>query len=188
MAEMTTFFDAHDLYVAKATKDEQGAITYSDGELLGDLISMSVTPDVQTFTHIAEHAGKRSITKAYGADVTLNHEPIAPEKREMLYGHKLDGSSQELMDNIDDKPTGVGVAYYKSAMDGSYEGVFLPYVVFAEGTDDANVALDGPQFTSATTTGSAEIDANGNYRIRKRFTDEAETLAWMKSKLNITGE
>lgn len=185
MAEMTTFFDAHDLHVAKAEKDTQGNISYSNGELLGDLISMSVTPDVQTFTHIAEHAGKRSITKAYGANVTLNHEPIAPEKRELLYGHTLN-ENEELLDNIDDKPTGVGVAYYKSAMDGSFEGVFLPYVVFAEGTDDANVALDGPQFTSATTTGSAEINEDGNYRIRKRFTVEADVLAWMKEKLGIT--
>lgn len=185
MAEMTTFFDAHDLHVAKATKDAQGAISYSDGALLGDLISMSVTPDVQTFTHIAEHAGKRSITKAYGANVTLNHEPIAMEKRSMLYGHALD-TDEELADNIDDLPQGVGVAYYKSAMDGSFEGVFLPYVVFAEGTDDANVALDGPQFTSATTTGSAEIDADGNYRIRKRFTKKEDALAWMKDKLNVT--
>lgn len=185
MAEMTTFFDAHDVYVAKAARGTAGDITYSNGALLGDLISMSVTPDVQTFSHTAEHAGKRTIYKCYGANVTLNHEPIAPEKREMLYGHQL-SETDELLDNITDEPGMVGVTYYKDAMDGSFEGVFLPLVRFAEGTDDANAALDSPQFVSPTTTGSAEIDKDGNYRIRKRFTSRTEVQAWCKSKLNIT--
>lgn len=185
MPDMTTYYDAHDLHVAKATRDAQGNISYSGGDLLGDMISMSVTPDVQTFTHVSEHAGKRSITKAYGANVTLNHEPIPMEKRGLLYGHELN-EDDELADNIEDVPQGVGTVFYQSAMDGSFEGVFLPYVVFAEGTTDANVALEGPQFTSSTTTGVAEPNGDGDYRIRKRFTNKADVLAWMKAKLNIT--
>lgn len=183
--DMTTFFDAHDLLCAKATIGSGGSVEYSGGALLCDLISMSVTPDVQSFTHTSEHAGKRTIYKCYGANVTLAHEPIAPEKREMLYGHKLNEGG-ELVDNIADESGLVGLAYYKDAMDGSFECVFLPLVRFAEGTDDANAALEGPQFVSPTTTGSAETDNSGNYRIRKRFTSRAEAQAWCKSKLNIT--
>lgn len=185
MSDMTTYYDAHDLHVAKATRDAQGNISYSGGDLLGDLISLSVTPDVQTFTHVSEHAGKRGITKAYGANVTVNHEPIPMEKRGLLYGHAVN-EDDELVDSIEDVPQGVGAAFYQSAMDGSFEGVFLPYTVFAEGTTDANVALDGPQFTSSTTTGVAEPNGDGEYRIRKRFTNKADVLAWMKTKLNIT--
>lgn len=183
--DMTTFFDAHDLLCAKATRKQDGSVEYSNGALLCDLISMSVTPDVQSFSHTSEHAGKRTIYKCYGANVTLNHEPIAPEKREMLYGHKLNEAS-ELVDNIADESGLVGLAYYKDAMDGSFEGVFLVTVRFAEGTDDANAALEGPQFVSPTTAGSAEPDKDGNYRYRKRFTSRAEAQAWCKSKLNIT--
>ena len=183
--DMTTFFDAHDLLCAKATRKQDGSVEYSDGALLCDLISMSVTPDVQSFSHTSEHAGKRTIYKCYGANVTLNHEPIAPEKRGMLYGHTLNEGG-ELVDNIADESGLVGLAYYKDAMDGSFEGVFLVTVRFAEGTDDANVALDGPQFVSPTTNGSAEPDKDGNYRYRKRFTSRAEAQAWCKSKLNIT--
>lgn len=183
--DMTTFFDAHDLLCAKATRNPNGNVEYSDGALLCDLISMSVTPDVQSFSHTSEHAGKRTIYKCYGANVTLNHEPIAPEKRKMLYGHTLNEGG-ELVDNIADESGLVGLAYYKDAMDGSFEGVFLVTVRFAEGTDDANAALEGPQFVSPATNGSAEPDNAGNYRYRKRFTSRAEAQAWCKSKLNIT--
>lgn len=183
--DMTTFFDAHDLLCAKATRKQDGSVEYSGGALLCDLISMSVTPDVQSFSHTSEHAGKRTIYKCYGANVTLNHEPVAPEKREMLYGHKLNEGG-ELVDNIADESGLVGLAYYKDAMDGSFEGVFLVTVRFAEGTDDANAALEGPQFVSPTTNGSAEPDKDGNFRYRKRFASRAEAQAWCKSKLNIT--
>ena len=182
---MPTFIDAHDMHVAKAVRDAQGVISYSSGGLLGDLISTSVTPDTRTFTHTSEHAGTRSSTRTYGGNISVVHEPIPFDRRSMLYGHE-EGEDGELIDNIADHTDGVGVAYYKEAMDDSFEGVFLPFVKFAEGTDEANVALPDPSPTQFTTTGVCEPDDKGNWRYRKRFESKEEAIAWIKIKLGIT--
>ena len=46
-------------------------------------------------------------------------------------------------------------------------------------------ALDGVNYATATTNGSAEADPSGVYQYIKGFATEQEAVSWCNTKLNI---
>jgi len=182
----STFFDAREIHVAKAAMSSLGVITYTGGALLGDLIQVSVTPDQTSSTHATEHSGKVTRYKTQGANITVNTEPLAQEKRVLLFGRTQDDTTDEVADNIADEAQHVGVAYYKAALDGTITAVFLPYALFNEGTDDVSTELENTTYSTSSTVGYAEADSDGVYRVQKVCADAAAAITWIKGKLSIT--
>lgn len=181
------YWDVKRFCVASAELAESGAsITYTGGKPAWDLIGVSITPNVISAPHTSETGGRRVRYKSLGADITVNHEPETQEMRALLFGHALDeGSAKELAYGIQDTPRHVGVAFYRALNDDSFEGVFLPWAIFSEGTSEAQAALDGVNYATATTNGSAEADPSGVYQYIKGFATEQEAVSWCNTKLNI---
>lgn len=181
------YWDVKRFCVASAEMASNGlSITYTNGAMAWDLIGVSITPNVISAPHTSQTGGRKVRYKALGADVTVDHEPETLEKKQLLFGHKLDdGSTQELEYGIDDVPQHVGVTFYRTLNDDTYEGVFLPWAIFSEGTSEAQAALDGINYSTGSTTGSAEADNNGNYQYVKSFATEEEAISWCNTKLNI---
>lgn len=181
------YWDVKRFCVASAERSENGlSIAYTGGAMAWDLIGVSITPTVISSPHASQTGGRKMRYKALGADITVSHEPETLEKRALLFGHALDdGSTQELSYGIQDVPQPVGVTFYRALNDDTYEGVFLPWAIFSEGTSEAQAALDGINYSTGSTTGSAEADPNGNYQYVKSFATEKEAIAWCNTKLNI---
>lgn len=181
------YWDVKHFCVAQAELAESGAsITYTGGKTAWDLISVSITPNVISAPHTSETGGRKVRYKSLGADITVGHEPETQEMRALLFGHELDeGSAKELAYGIQDVPRHVGVAFYRALNDDSFEGVFLPWAIFSEGTSEAQAALDGVNYATATTNGSAEADPSGVYQYVKDFATEQEAVSWCNTKLNI---
>lgn len=174
-------------FCVAAAEDGGTSITYTGGAMAWDLIGVSITPTVMSALHTSQTGGRRARYKALGADITVNHEPETLEKKQLLFGHKMDeGSAGELAYGIEDVPRHVGCTFYRALNDDTFEGVFLPWVLFSEGTSEAQAALDSINYATGTTTGSCEADHAGSYQYVKSFATEAEAIAWCDEKLGIT--
>lgn len=182
------YWDVKRFCVASAALAENGeSVTYTGGAMAWDLIGVSITPNVISAPHTSETGGRKVRYKSLGADISVDHEPETLEKRALLFGHTMDsGSTKELAYGIQDTPKHVGVTFYRTLNDDTYEGVFLPWAIFSEGTAEAQAALDGITYSTPTTTGSAEADPTGNYQYIKSFTTEQEAISWCNTKLNIS--
>ncbi len=180
------YWDVKHFCVASAERSGD-SITYSGGAMAWDLIGVNITPNVISAPHTSETGGRITRYKTLGADITVSHEPETLEKKALVFGHALDtGDTRELAYGINDKPAHVGCAFYRVLNDDTYEGVFLPWVVFSEGTSDAQAALDNVNYSTMSTVGSCEADGNEKYQYVKAFQTEDEALSWIKEKLNMT--
>lgn len=172
------------------TKYDAEAGTYSGGRVMSKACNVTVDPQYAESSLEADDDAKAEHVKDFTeANVTVEVSNLTYEDEELLFGHK--STETDIEYDGEDQGSYVGFGYItRRRVDGitKYQPVFLPKVLFTEGSDEnkssgANLTLEAHKLS-----GTASRDKNGKWRYASKdpFTTKAEAQAWLKKKANIT--
>lgn len=166
-----------------------GSSGYTDGFQCGKAVSVSVTPNYNEASlygdnELAEYA------KAYkDTDITLGLTTLPKAALSVMFGHTTDTSSGETKYGSQDEAAYCGFGFYSSEMNNgtvTHYAVWLPKVKFSEAADSYTTKGDSIQFQTPSLSGKGQADDDGNWKYGKSFDTEADAIAWLKGKANIT--
>ena len=162
-------FGAKNPYFCKVKEEPDGALPTYEGEAvkIGRLVKADLTIQMASGKLFADDGLAESVEEFASGSIAMETDDMLYEGASVVYGAEVEDKLVHY--NTKDDPPPGGLAYYKVLMRRKkkrYKGYFYPLVKAALGNDTFTVfACD-----------------NGDWRQTEEFTDEAEALAWVKSR------
>lgn len=171
--------------VAKPTIAKYTDGTYSDAFACGKAIQIDVTPQYAEGTLFGDNLTAEHDKEFKYAEVSLNTTTLPIKAHEIMFGHTVGESEEEVTFKAADEAGYVGFGFYiTEKVDGKRKvvGTWLPKVKFAEGAESYKTKGDNIEYQTPTFTGQAEAMEDGTWKEVKVFTTEAEAQAWIDEK------
>lgn len=158
----------------------------SQGVVIGKLVSANLSVTLANGEFYADDELTEEVSEFVKGSVAMETDEMADNVASVVYGASV--ANGELVDKTGDSAPEGDLAYYKSLMkDGVkyYRGFYYPCAKAALGNDNIQTKGSNITFQTENTAFTVKQDENGNWRYRKRFSDEASALAWVESKTGI---
>lgn len=162
--------------------------TYGTVIGLGTLVSANVTVNIATGELYGDNKIVEKVSEFASGEAAIETDDVSLEDAATIYGATY---SEEggLVDNDGDTPPYGGLAYYKTLqLNGvtTYEGYFYPKVKANLGNDSTSTKGSSITLNSTSITFSIFPPNIGDWRKRKRFTEEADVQSWCNSNFAAT--
>ena len=155
-----------DIYVAKVTANTATQYTTDTPVKLARAIKGTVSDKFSSEKIYSDDGVEDTIEHYEGTDVEFEVNSLAPQDKELLFGHLYENGF--LVKNKDDKAPEVAVGYRAKKLNGKYEFVWLYAGTFGQGYDD-EYETEGESTTTQTATikGSFyERAIDGNFEVQ----------------------
>lgn len=149
----------------------------------GRLVKADLTIQMASGKLFADDGLAESVEEFASGSIAMETDDMLDEVASVVYGAEVEDKLVHY--NTKDDPPPGGLAYYKVLMRRKkkrYKGYFYPLVKAALGNDTAQTKADSITFGTTATTFTVFACDNGDWRQTEEFTDEAEALAWVKSR------
>lgn len=183
-------FGAKYLRFAKIATEEKGKLpTYASGVVtLGGLVKADLTVNYASGEMYADDVLAERVEEFISGSLAVEVDELENEEASVVYGARIN-ESEEKADNASDSAPCGGLGYYKTLVKNGerfWRGYYYPKVKATLGNDTA--ATKSSSITLATTplTFTVFEPENGDWRYTKRFSTEAEAVAWVDEKLGVT--
>ncbi len=180
------------------TADTSSAAPTYDGTKaieLSELTTANWTPTIASGQQYGNNMKVEEISQVTGGTLGLEIADLSEAARISLYGNKPDSASAatKSVQGAEDEPPYGGVVYIKCGVrSGVYywEGYFYPKckaVPSADGVQTGNnsITLSGDSLSFSV---FPRLNDQGVREISKRFTSEADAIAWCDTQLGITAD
>lgn len=177
--------------VAKPTIAKNADGTYSDAFTCGKAIQIDVTPQYAEGTLYGDNTAAEYDKEFKYADVSLNTTTLPVKAHEIMFGHTVGESEEEVTFKAADEAGYVGFGFYiTEKVDGKRKvvGTWLPKVKFTEGAESYKTKGDNIEYQTPTITGQAQATNDGTWKETKVFATEAEAQAWIDEKCGNSAE
>lgn len=161
--------------------------TYKNGRVLG-AISCNITLNTSDATLYVDDRLKESDARVTGGTVEANTDDIPDQDNAILFGHKIDESTGDLIANEADESPVVGWGFYGATSRNNvtaYRAIFLNQVKFGEPSDENQTKGKSIEFQTPTISGQMMMDDLGNWKQEHTFETEAEAIAWLDEKAAV---
>lgn len=179
---------------AKCSEDEQGNITYSDGTNIGKAIKADVNINVSNVKQYADDEIVEESHEFVDGTITLETSDLSETNRSILLGHEIEkgsgDTSGEIVSKDTDVPIYVGFGFYARKQVGGktfWRALWFPKMIFSEPNESMDTKGETITFGSDTITGLIRKDDDGVWKRETTFDKEADAIAWVKTKANMTG-
>jgi phi13 family phage major tail protein len=170
------------------TEPENGLPTYKQGVKLAKLISSSDNPTFTTGVLYADDGKAEEVEEFVSATINVSLDDVSIENKARVFGAKVANDNELEYKSTDVAPYG-GYAHYVRKMKGNktrFLGIFYPKVKATQGGVTYNTKGESITFAPDAVTFSASETASYTWKVEVELETEAEALAWVKNKLNIT--
>lgn len=182
-------------YIVSAKLKDDGA-TYDAGFVVGKAMKASVTTETNDVKLYADDGVGESDKSFKSGKISLGVDDLINKVYCDLLGHKhTPGSESEpanpelVVASANDISPFVGVGFYgKVVRSGkvSYIAKWLKKVQFAEPADESETKGETIAYQSPTIEGDVFALDNGEWKEQAEFKNEADAIAWLNEKANIT--
>ena len=179
---------------AKYTENDNGTVTYSDGTNIGKAIKADININVSDVKQYADDEIAEENHEFIDGTVTLETSDLSDVNRSVLLGHEIvketGDTTGEIVSKDTDAPIYVGFGFYaRKQVDGKtfWRALWFPKMIFSEPNDSMETKGETITFGSDTITGSIRRNNDGEWKREKTFNKEADAIAWVKKKANMTG-
>lgn len=148
----------------------------------GAAIGVTISPQYSEASLYGDNVLDEYVNEFREANITLNVTAMPVSAANVLFGHTVDQTTNEITYNASDSSNYVGFGFIPALMDGAkkYRAIFLPKVKFTEGDESYTTKGDSITFVTPTLNGKATVNDTGVWRIKSdEFDTEAEALAWI---------
>lgn len=178
-------------FAPTATTPDGALPTYNYEKVvtIGKLVAANLTVTNASGEIYGDDGLAEKVDMFASGSLELQTDDKTAEVHAALHGAALDEETDELADNAGNVAPRGGLTYYKTLMRNGtrvFQGVFLPLVNAVLGNDTATTKGSSITFNAATTTFNVFQANNGDWRITKEFTSEADAISWCDTKLGYT--
>lgn len=170
------------------TEPETGLPTYKSGVKIAKLISSADNPTFTTGTLYADDGKAEEVTEFVSATVDVSLDDVSIENKSLMFGASIVDETELEYRGTDVAPYG-GYAFYARKMKNnktSFLGVYYPKVKATLGGVTHNTKGESITFAPDAVSFSVAETPSYAWKREAEFETEAEALAWVKEKLNIT--
>lgn len=163
--------------------------TYSDAFLCGKAVSINVAPNYNEARLYADNILAEYAKEFKDGTITLGVDALPVEAQEIMFGHSLDSSKEEITYKSGDAGSYVGVGFYVDTIrqgTRAYEASVIFRCLFAQGADDYTTKGDSIEFKTPSLEGAVSALDDGQWKKSKVFTTEADAQAWIHTQLNLS--
>ena len=176
-------------YPVAAKYSATGAtVSYSEGRVLGEAISISTTVNSTDVKLYADDDIAEQVQEFSNGTCTINIDDADDEVSAWLLGH-VKSEDGELTNKYTDIAPYVGMGFYgrrrKNNVE-SYRAIWYAKVMFKEPGDSLTTKGESIEFQTPTFEGTLSRAADGIWRRTKTFTTEAEARGWLNKLAGIT--
>lgn len=180
---------------AKGTYVDGQAPTYTDGVVVGKLMTANLTytqADAKLYGDDALVASDISVT---GGDITMQITHLSPEIKAKMLGMVSGSGSTGEYSLTDAVPPLGGFGYVRGGIADNGNAVYTAYwlwrTTWAMSSENATTRGDSTEYQTPELKGTmmaANIDNSGasNFYTQKDFTSEADAIAWVNAKAGIS--
>lgn len=174
---------------AKATEAD-GAITYSNGFVVGK----AVTAEIKVNSAGAKQYGDDAIAESENSftdgtvDVSVVH--MTDDIQTNLLGHKAE-EGEEIVSNTSDVAPYLGFGFYAVKMENNrrrYRAIFFTKVQFAEPSESLATKQGAVSFSVPTLNGTIMEDITGNWKREQTFDTITEAQAYLDKLVGLNEE
>ncbi len=161
---------------------------YTDGFQCGEAVSTNVTPNYNEASLYGDDRLVEYVKEFKEADVTLGVTRLPVQASTVMFNHKVDEETGEVMYG-GESPNVIGYGFYTREMENGrtkYSACWLPRTQIAEGADDYTTKGESIEFKNPSLAGKAKMDDTQLWKYIKKFETEAEAVAYLKGKAGIT--
>lgn len=180
-------FGAKHLKFAQISEEEKGKIPTYDTEksvLLG-LVKADLTVNYASGELYSDDRLSERVEEFMSGSIAVEVDELEDEDASILYGASIN-AEKEKVDNSSDNPSYGGLGYYKTLLKNGvkfWRGYFYPKVRATLGNDTASTKSSSITLATTPITFTVYEPENGDWRYVKKFTSEAEAIAWVDGKL-----
>ena len=170
---------------AIATVSASGLVTYGGAKTPAKAISFNFEPTVSDAKLYADDALAESDSRVTGGTVTMGIDKEDFTTMADLLGHTKDAGG-EIVDNVNDLAPYVGVGRVTRLMENGqqkFRATVLSHVKFSEPCEEDNTMGESVEFSTYELSGTMAIPANGIWRHRKVFADQASAISYIEGLL-----
>lgn len=168
--------------------------TYSNGMVVAKLVSTNINPQYKEGSLAADDDSQAEYEKEFSyASVDIETDTLPIEAGKVIFGYEVGTGSGDEKDEItgggDDQANYIGYGFIvKQKVHGkpSYVATWLKKCLFTPSEESYTTAGDSIQFASSKLSGRATLNSKGKWYNRKQFTTQADAIAYLKKKANIT--
>lgn len=174
---------------AVASIANNGTITYGGAQKPAKAISFTFEPTVSDAKLYADDSLAEVDSRVTGGEVTMGIDREDDATMCTLLGHSKDSETNVITDNVNDSAPYVGVGRITKLMEDGvikYRATILALVKFKEPSDEDNTQGESIEFSTTSLSGTMKIPENGNWRVRKVFTTQADALSFIEEYLGGT--
>lgn len=170
------------------TEPETGLPTYKTGVKIAMLISSGDSPTYTKASLYADDGKAEEVEEFVEATVDVSLDDVSIENKALMFGTEMSEDGELTFKGDDTAPYG-GYGFYVRKMKNNVKkflGILYPKVKASLGSVTYNTKGESITFAPTSVTFSASETASYAWKVEKEFDTEAEALAWVKEKLNIT--
>ena len=178
---------------APITDETSSAPTYGTGFVVGKMISANIAVTTANAVLYADDIAVEEENGFVSGTISLNVDDLSEEVAVGLLGSQLVGEEgdQAVQDAATYSAPDGGFGYLRIRRKNgvrSIRAIWLYKTKFAMPSDDATTKGETVEFQTPTMEGSIKAldTATQEWRVWKDFTTEAEAVAWINEKANIT--
>ena len=174
--------------VAGKLNEENGAVTYSDGFLIGPAMKVDIKINASDATVYGDDVLQESDKSFTDGTISMGVTHMVDDAQSKLLGHTK-GENGEIISNSGDVAPYVGVGFYsKKTVNNkvSYRAIFLRKVMFGEPSETYQTKDKQITYQTPTIEGAIGTDNNGDWKNEQTFQTEAEAIAYLNKKVGIT--
>lgn len=176
--------------------DATTAPTYSDGFAIGAISADLEAKFTQTPLYV-DNAKKENDQAFEGGTISIGSDDIPPDKQAILFDYTVVAGASSAPDTIIKKSTSsppyMGIGFYKTGVLDNvkyYEGHWLYKAQFTPPKESGKTKEGGTSWQTPEISGTYEEIAykDGAYEELKRFTSEADAIAYLKGLAGISDD
>ncbi len=174
---------------APISKNTGTQLTHGEGFVVGKAISADVVINTTDDKLYADDALSENVKEFIDGKLSVGVDDISDDVYIKLLNHKLEEESKEIVASTGDSPGGHGVGFYAPRIKSgvkTYRAIFLVKVAFAEPAFNAATKADKITFGTEKLDGTIMAAENGEWKREKTFDTEADAIAWLNTKANIS--
>lgn len=169
-----------------------GVISYSGGRSMGKAINADLSIEV-TEAILYTDDGEDEVVKEFaGGTLSIGVKELDYTTQADLLGHTKtaagSGAPESLRANAEDSAAPVGVGFIvpvKRDGETKYRSIFLTKVTFGEPTMSFKTKQKTIEFSTPTTVGTIQRDANGDWKDEAIHDTATAAAEWIDDKLGI---
>lgn len=183
-------------HIVAAPLNEDG--TYGTGYVVAKAIKATVNANSNDVKLYADDGVAESDKSFKDASISLNIDDLKPKTYADMLGHEYkaagtgqDAAPETVISSAQDVAPFLGVAFYGAVKRNnviSYLAKHLKKVQFSEPNDETDTKGETVAFQTPTIEGTVFPLDDGTWKEQAEFATEAEAIAWVDGKANITAQ